>query len=198
MSATRLPTIGAALALLALGWAGTAAAADQTQPAGQGGVLVRGGAPLPEFHLNFAIDDPVRQAAQPPIVGDNLEIALTSPSDGVFHFLFSPRPQFGFGYDRMTASNRGFAGLTWSLFDNDRLFGSVGLAGSYDPGSYNPYDPLRRPLGPPLMVHGALELGYQLGQQHSLSLRLDEGRAPDLRPNGENSDNLSLRYGLKF
>ena len=196
----RLLSAGAALVLVVVGWAAAAAAADQVQvqAAGQDGTLVRGGAPLPEFHLNFMLDDPVRQAAPSPLVGDHLEIALTSPSSGVFHFLFSPRPQFGFGYDQMTASNRGFAGVTWSLFDNDRLFGSVGLAGSYDPGPTSPYDPLRRPLGPPLMVHGALELGYQFGQQHSLSLRFDEGHAPDFRLNGENSDNLSLRYGLKF
>ena len=55
-----------------------------------------------------------------------------------------------------------------------------------------------RPLGPPLMLHGALEFGYHLGEQHSLSLRLDEGRAPEFRLNGETSDNLRLRYGLKF
>jgi len=198
MRAMRFLATGVALALLALGGAGAALAADQAQPLAPGATLVRGGAPLPEFHLNFMIDDPVRQPVEPSLLGDDLEIAMTSPGSGVFHFLFSPRPQFGVGYDRMTASNRGFAGLTWSLFDNDRLFGSIGLAGSYDPGSNSPYDPLHRALGPPLMVHGALEFGYQLGQQHSLSLRLDEGHAPDFRLGGENSDNLSLRYGLKF
>lgn len=187
-----------ASALLALAAAWPAAAADQTQPlAVDAGSLVRGGAPLPEFYLNFLPNDAVGQALSAHSA-DNLEIALTSPSDGVFHFLFSPRPQWGFGPDRMTGVNRGYAGLTWSLFDNDRLFGSFGLAGTYDPGSNLPYDPLRRQLGPPLMMRGALEFGYQLGDQHSLSLRLDEGRTPDFRLNGESSDNLQLRYGVKF
>jgi len=189
----------AALALLALAAAAPAVAADQTQPVGvDGGALVRGGAPLPEFRLNFLPNDAVGQSLGLPGTAGNLEIALTSPEDGVFHFLFSPRSQWGFGADRMTGVNRGYAGLSWSLFDNDRLFGSVGLAGTYDPGSASPYDPLRRPLGPPLMVRGALEFGYQFGQQHSLSLRFDEGRAPDFRLNGESSDNLQLRYGVKF
>lgn len=199
LSSRLLACCGAA-ALLALAAAGPAVAADQTQPLADGGsALVRGGAPLPEFHLNFLPDDAVGQALSWSGSNENLEIALTSPESGVFHFLFSPRSQWGFGPDRMTGVNRGYAGLTWSLFDNDRLFGSVGLAGTYDPGSTSPYDPLsRHPLGPPLMMRGALEFGYQFGDQHSLSLRLDEGRAPDFRFGGESTDNLQLRYGVKF
>jgi len=188
-----------AAALLALAAAAPVAAADQTQPfGGDNGTLVRGGAPLPEFHLNLLPDDSVSRGPSPSGGADNLDISLTSPGTGVFHFLFSPRPQFGFGLDRMTGVNRGFAGLTWNLFDNDRLFGSVGLGGTYDPGATTPFDTLHRPLGPPLMMRGALEFGYQFGGQHSISLRLDEGRAADLRLNGENSDNLQLRYGVKF
>ncbi len=187
------------MALLALAALAPAAAADQVQPlGGDGGTLVRGGAPLPEFHLNFLSDGPVRQALTPAASADNLEIALTSPGSGVFHFLFSPRSQLGFGFDQMTGVNRGYAGVTWNLFDNNRLFGSVGIGGTYDPGSNNPFDTLRRPLGPPLMMRGALEFGYQFGDQHSLSLRVDEGRAVDLRLNAESSDNLQLRYGVKF
>lgn len=190
---------GGALALAALVIAAPASAAEQVQPlAVNGGALVRGGAPLPEFHLNFMLDDPGHQARAPLDGADDLEIALTSPNTGVFHFLFSPRPQLGFGYDRLTGGNRGYAGLTWSLFDSNSLFGSVGLAGSFDPGSSAPNDAPRRLVGPPLMLHGAIELGYRLGEQHSLSLRLDEGRAPELRLNSETTDNLRLRYGLKF
>lgn len=186
--------------MLALSLAPTGTAwADPTSPiAGSTSALVRGGAPLPEFHLNFLGNVAGSQALAPIGADDNLEIALTSPNQGVLHFLFSPRPQFGFGYDRLTATNRGYAGLTWNLFDSDHLFGSIGLAGSYDAGD-GPYDPLRRDFGPSLLLHGALEFGYQLGEQHSLSLRLDEGRAPELRLNTpESSDNLQLRYGLKF
>jgi hypothetical protein len=199
ISRSRLIVYSSASALLALAAAAPAAAADLTQPLSvDTGGLVRGGAPLPEFHLNFLPNDAVGQALSLPGRANDLDVALTSPQDGVFHFLFSPRPQWGFGPDRMTGVNRGYAGLTWSLFDNDRLFGSFGLAGTYDPGQTTPYDPLRRALGPPLMMRGALEFGYQFGDQHSLSLRLDEGRGTDFRLNSENSDNLQLRYGLKF
>jgi len=197
-STARLLSCGA-LALALLGVGGPGFAAEQTQPlAVTGGALVRGGAPMPEFHLNFLLDDPGRQALKPPGGSDDLEIALTSPNTGVFHFLFSPRPQFGFGHDRATGANRGYAGVTWNLFDSESVFGNFGLAGTYDPGSGAPNDVLRRPLGAPLMLHGALELGYHLSDQHSLSLRLDEGRSPELRLNAESSDNLRLRYGLKF
>ncbi len=187
-----------ALALAATLAAGPALAGGETQRLSLGsGALVRGDSPLPEFHLGFLLDDPARQAAVPPGSTGNLEIALTAPDNSVFRFLFSPRPEFGLSLDKTTGANRGYAGLTWKLFDTDTLFGNVGLAGTYDPGTGAPYDPLRR-LGPPLMLHGAIELGYHLGDQHTLSLSLDQGRAPDLRLNGEMTDNLRLRYGLKF
>jgi hypothetical protein len=174
-------------------WAG-----GQVQPlTGSGDTLVPGSAPLPEFRLDFILDDAARRNLTPGGTGDNLEISLTSPDNGVFRFLFSPRPQFGFNLDP-TTGNRGYAGLTWNLFDGNHLFGNFGLAGSYsDSNAAN--DPLHRPLGPPLMFHGALELGYHFGAQHSLSLSVDQGRVPGVGGLGaETSDNLRLRYGLRF
>jgi hypothetical protein len=189
--------VAAAAALAAVPGTRPAWAGGQTQPlAGSGDTLVPGSAPLPEFHLDFILDDPAGHSVATPGNSGNLEIALTSPDSGVFRFLFSPRPQFGLNLDR-TAGNRGYAGLTWNLFDGSHLFGNFGLAGSYaDPGA--PNDPLHRPLGPPLMLQGALELGYHIGTQHSLSLSLDQGRAPAAGLGGETSDNLRLRYGLRF
>jgi hypothetical protein len=189
-----------ALALAAVLGGAPAYAGGQTQQLTIiGGPMAPGAAAPPDFHLDFLLEDPARSALRGPGSNStNLEITLTSPNNDAFHFLFSPRPQFGFGVDKTTGANRGYAGLTWNLFDSDTVFGNLGLVGTYDPGSTSPYDPQRRPLGPPLMLHGALEFGYHLGEQHSLSLRLDEGRAPELRLNGETSDNLRLRYGLKF
>ena len=87
----RLFAAGTALALLALGLGGPAMAADQTQSlAVPGSALVRGGAPLPEYHLNFLPGDSGGPLLQLPGMNDNLEIALSSPGTGVFHFLFSP------------------------------------------------------------------------------------------------------------
>lgn len=183
--------------------AGVAAAAGPALAGGQtsqlsftGDALVRG-AGLPEFHLDYLLNDPARRGGAQPLGSDNLEIALTSPDIGVFRFLFSPRPQFGLSLDK-GAGNRGYAGLTWNLFDSGSVFGNVGFAGSYDPGTGLPSDTLHRPLTSSVMLHGALELGYHIGARHSLSLSLDQGRSPELRLNAETTDNLRLRYGLKF
>jgi hypothetical protein len=186
-----------AVALVALAAAAPAWAGGQTQPLqGSGGTLVPGAAPLPEFRLDFILDDPTRAGLGAQGNGGNLEIAMTSPNSGIFRFLFSPRPQIGFNLDHATG-NRGYAGLTWNLFDSTHLFGNFGVAGSYaDPGA--PNDPLHRPLGPPIMLHGAVELGYHFGAQHSLSLSIDQGRTPGASLSGETSDNLRLRYGLRF
>ncbi len=196
-SSRALLRAAAGLAVVA-GAAGPALAGGQTtQLTFTGDALVRGAAGLPEFHLDYLLNDPVRRGAPPQLGSDNLEIALTSPDVGVFRFLFSPRPQFGLSLDKVVG-NRGYAGLTWNLFDSASVFGNVGFAGSYDPRTGAPGDPLHRSLTPPLMVHGALELGYHIGAQHSLSLSLDQGRSPELRLNAETTDNLRLRYGLKF
>ena len=184
-------------------FAGIVASAAPALAGGQSKALTltesppRGVVEQPELHLDYLLNDPTRRGAAPSLGSDNLEIALSSPDSGVFRFLFSPRPQFGLSLDKVTGS-RGYAGLTWNLFDSDSLFGNVGLAGSYDPGAGAPNDPLGRTLGPSLTLHGALELGYHIGARHSLSLSLDQGRTPDLKLNAETTDNLRLRYGLKF
>lgn len=194
------PWRAAALALSFIAGTLPALAADQTQP-----LTLSFGAPLPEaaaapsFHFDFLLDDPARTALLPPGSTSNLEISLTSPNNSVFHFLFSPRPQFGFANDGVAGVNRTYAGLSWNLFNSSGLYGNLGLGGTYDTTGSAPNDPLRRPLGAPIMLHGGLELGYHFGEQHSLSLRLDEGVAPPFRLNsGETSDNFRLRYGLKF
>jgi hypothetical protein len=188
---------GAAMFAGAAAMAGPALAGGQTKSIALTEAPARSVAEQPEFHLDYLLNDPTRRGAASALGSDNLEIALTSPDSGVFRFLFSPRPQFGLNLDKVTG-NRGYAGLTWNLFDSDSLFGNVGLAGSYDPGAGAPNDPLGRMLGPSLTLHGALELGYHIGARHSLSLSLDQGRTPDLKLNSETTDNLRLRYGLKF
>lgn len=188
---------GVAAAALALLAAPAFAAGQVTTLSVNGGALVRGAAPLPEFQLDFLRNEPGRDALEPPGSTEDFEISLTSPDNSVFHFLFSPRPQFGLGLDKL-GGNRGYAGLTWNLFDTNAIFGNFALAGSYAQTSGAPNDPLPRPFGSPLMLHGALEFGYHIGDQHSLSLSIDEGRGPDLRGGTETIDNLRLRYGLKF
>jgi len=183
----------AALATALVVSTGAAFAGGQTQSINLGGTLQRGGAPLPEFHLDFLPSTP----PAPALGGSgNLEIALASPDASGFSFLFSPRPQFGFGFDRATGTNRAYAGLTWNLFDSSTVFSNIGVAGSSDVGAAA-NEPPRRFFGPPLMLHGALQFGYHLGEQQSLSLSLTQEHAPELR-GGEASDNLRLRYGLKF
>jgi len=154
--------------------------------------LVPGGFPLPEFYLNF----PDRLAEPLPTGPADLRISLTSPDQSVLQFLFSPRPQFAIATDRGTGTSRSSIGLSWNLFDNDGFFGSFGLAGSFTRTGVD--DIYRRYFGPPLALHGRVEFGYQLGNQHSLTLSLDHATAPDLFGERNDLNNFQLRYGLKF
>ncbi|HUK60390.1 MAG TPA: PilZ domain-containing protein [Stellaceae bacterium] len=161
--------------------------------AGSSGMLVPGGAPLPEFRLDFPnlLLDPIG----PPATHD-LQISVDSPDRGVFSFLFSPRSRFGLAQDPTTGTSRSYAGLTWNLFDHAGFFGNLSIAGSVTrPG---PEEMYRRYLGPTVGLHQEFELGYQLGDRHSLTLSLDHETSPDPFAERSELDNLRLRYGLKF
>jgi len=203
--ATRFRGLGAGfgIALTALvGHAGSVAAAGQSTflALDLGNGLVPGAATVPQFHMDFLLDDVVRLSGVPTGSTQDLEISLTSPDTGVFRFLFSPRAQFGVGSDPLSGVNRAYAGLTWNLFNRDSMYGNLGLAGSFDPSSSGyDTDPLHRTVLAPLMFHGAVEFGYRIDQKNTLSLSLDQGVAAISRgPGPESIDNISLRYGLKF
>lgn len=160
------------------------------------------GAPLPDsdsasaFHMNFLLDDARRMSATPLGSTRDLEISLTAPNNSVFRFMFSPRAQFGVGYDPLSGTNRAYAGLTWQLFNFKSLYGNFGVASSFDPGVGGVE--ARRDEAP-LTFHGALEFGYRLDQQNSLQFAIDQSVAPSSHGVGaEPADNFLLRFGTKF
>jgi hypothetical protein len=182
----------AGLLFAAPAWAGGPAPATATN----GGDLVRGGAPIPDFHVDLAAPGLVLGEPRPTTDAGHLEISLGAPDSGVLSFLFSPRPQFGASLDRTTGTSRSYLGLNWDVFRGEGFYGSLGIAGSLTrPGAE---EPSRSLLGPPVALHGTLELGYRLGEQHSLSLSLDHARAPDLAGGGDVGDRLRLGYGFRF
>jgi len=189
--------LAATAAILAIAAAGPALAGGPVSAVSTNGVgLVRGGAPLPDFQIDFLSDLGTSPLALPRANTGDLDIALTSPDHSVLHFLFSPRPQFGFSLDKDTGTTRGYAGLSWNVFGFSGISGNLGLAGSVTQSG--PEDPNRRLLGPPLALHSTFELGYQFGSQDSLSLSLDHATTPDFLNEHGDINNIHLRYGLHF
>lgn len=190
----REKALGAAVLAAAAFWAASAYAAVTTPLPAGGGTLVPGGAPLPQFRLNF----PDLLSAAPAVSGaaEDLQISLTSPDRSVLHFLFSPRSQFMVNTDRDTGTRSSYAGLSWSLFDTDGFYGNLGLAGSYT--RFGAEEMYRRYLGPPLALHQTFELGYELGGPHSLWLSVDHATTPDFLNDRSELNNFRLNYGLKF
>lgn len=154
-----------------------------------GSGLVRGGASLPRFGAGFSIDSSTFSPA--PAGKDNLEISLTSPDHSVLRFLFSPRVLSGetHGFGPTVTGN--YVGLAWSVFDNDRLFGTIALTGSVNRQALD--SPVPRLYGPLLSLHSTVELGYAFNAQQSLSLSLDHST-----PTPFAGDYLRLRYGYHF
>lgn len=164
-------------------------------PMSNGGLLVRGGAPLPDFQISFLDNLMGSPLSLPGGSTGGFTIALRSPDQGVLHMLFSPRPQFGISLDRDTGTSRSFAGFAWNVFDIYGVSGNLGLAGSLT--QIGAEDPNRHLWGPSLALHGTLEFGYRIDDQNSLSLSLDHVTTPDLF-NERTDNNISLRYGLHF
>jgi len=192
-SGARRSTLGALVgAALLLAAQHALAAATVTSP---GGMLVPGGAPPLEFHLNFPnmLGEPV--GLPKPDDGD-LQISLTSPDKSVLQFLFSPRSQFGVATDNETGTSRSYAGLSWNLFDNGAFFSTLGVSGSLT--RFGAEDMNRRLLGAPLALHSTFEFGYQISDQHSLTLSLEHASTPDFLNDRNELNNFRLRYGLKF
>ncbi len=155
--------------------------------------LVRGGAPLPEFHLNLPNLTP------PAGTADDFEIALTPPgSKSPFNFIFSPRPESALELDPASNTARNVAGLSWDLFSRDRFHGGFGLSSSVmSPGT----DPMHAALagGAPVSLRGTLSLGYDISNSQSLMLSFDRTRTPEFSTeHGEFGDNFRLGYGIKF
>jgi hypothetical protein len=164
---------------------------------GNTGSLLPGPDNASSFHMDFLLDDTRRMTDTPLGTTRDLEISLTAPNNSVFRFLFSPRPQFGIGYDPISGTNRAYAGMTWDLFSANSWFGHFGLASSFDPGIGGP--DTRRFDEAPLMFHGAVEFGYRFDQSNALLFAIDQGVAPYARGMGVGPiDNFTLRYGTKF
>ena len=107
----------------------------------------------------------------------------------MLQFLFSPRSQFGIATDPDTGTSRSYAGLSWNLFENNGFFGNLRPRRQLRRGS-GAEEMDRRALGPPLALHSTFEFGYQLGDQHSLTLSLDHATTPDFLTERNELDNF--------
>jgi hypothetical protein len=179
-----------------IGLAALAALIATAMPARADGALVPGAAPLPEFRINFPDLVPAPIGPPPP---SDLSISVTSRDHSVIHFLFSPRSEFGTATDLQTGTMRSYAGVSWNLFDKGGFYGNLGFAGAVtQPGLEDTLARNWRYFGPPLALHSTFEIGYQLGDGHSLTLSLDRASEPSMLSDRYELDNFTLRYGLKF
>lgn len=158
--------------------------------------LKRGNAPMPEFRLGSVLQDFGTSGFRRGIIPESdLMLDFALPDNGG-RMLFSPRPQIGLDTSR-DGGKRAYVGLTWGVFDSGALYGHVGIAGSYS-GSILNTDPRRQGLGPPLLLHGAFELGYRFADRQSLSLSIDQATAPAIGEKFDSFESLRVRYGYRF
>lgn len=174
-----------------------AARADGAAPQSfSGGLkLVWGAMPVPDFSgahpigSGFLVDPP-----------PGFAMALTMPDAPDRVFMFSPRlPQLLPDSTTPVLGQRTYLGFTFDLGQQSGLYGSLGLGGSVATSSGLTFDDLARTHpSASLLLHGGLEFGYRPDANNSVSLSLDQAKAPDIFDHSDSVSSVRLRYGFKF
>ena len=157
--------------------------------------LVWGALPVPDFSGTPSIG-PGRLVDPPP----GFAIMLTMPAAPDQEFMFSPRlPQLLPDSTTSSLGQRAYLGFSFDMGQKTGFYGSLGLGGSIASAGGSGFDELARPHPTSsLLLHGGLEFGYRPDPQNSVSLSLDQAKAPDFLDHGDSVSSVRLRYGLKF
>jgi lipid A 3-O-deacylase len=133
----------------------------------------------------------------------NVEILFVSPD--FLKVLWSPRPHIGASFNTSSSNtDQVYGGLTWEWIPIDWLFLDFSLGLSGHNGRLN-NDGVeadagrRREFGCRVLARESIELGFILGDRHSLSAVWDHiSHAGFCDDENEGMDNAGIRYGYRF
>jgi lipid A 3-O-deacylase len=128
----------------------------------------------------------------------NGEVLFTSPD--VLHFLWSPRPHFGFSANTQGGISQVYAGLSWEFRLWSGLFAGFSLGGAIQTGPLHNdiYPQTFKAFGSRGVFRESIEIGWRFDDHHSLSLMLDHiSNARLARPN-PGLETFGVRYGYRF
>lgn len=126
----------------------------------------------------------------------NAEIQFVSPQ--FLRWALMPRPHVGAHVNLWGDTSQFYAGLTWTIPLGERFFMDVFGGGALHTGRLRSTDPDRLSLGSRGLFRVGLEIGWQLGDGHSISVMYDHvSNARLARPNN-GLDTAGIRYGIRF
>ncbi|MDH5749159.1 MAG: acyloxyacyl hydrolase [Rhodospirillales bacterium] len=139
-------------------------------------------------------------------VDANLEVLFNSPDWWIFKALWEPRPHIGTSFNTsLTNTDQIYAGLTWEWSPVSWFFVDLGLGLTVHNGMLDNsmithksrYD--RREFGCRVLFREALDIGWRITPNHSLSLMWSHISHGGLcHEENEGMDNAGIRYGYRF
>ncbi len=128
----------------------------------------------------------------------NFEIRFLPFSGWLWDFLHSPEPHIGVHFNTEGYTNQIFFGGTW-MFDFDgKFFAGGGLSLSIHDGETETDRLDRKELGLSVLFRESAEVGYRVGQHHSISLHLDHISNAGIGIHNEGLDTFGLRYTYRI
>ena len=129
-------------------------------------------------------------------VDANVELLFTSPS--FLKVLWSPRPHIGGNINSKGDTSQVYFGLSWEWDFWRNMFGGFSLGGAWHDGETTNAPLDRKELGCSVLFRESVELGFRIGERHSLSAFLDHISNAKLCSTNEGLENVGMRYGYKF
>lgn len=113
-------------------------------------------------------------------------------SDSLRQFVFNPRPHLGFSFNpSLGGVSQAYAGLTWDLKLNEKLFFEASLGGTVHDGATESY-------GCSVMFRESASFGVNLTQSTRLMATVDHSSNGGLCDPNKGLTNAGLRLGYRF
>ena len=116
----------------------------------------------------------------------------------IWEFLQSPRPFIGANINTSGETSALDFGLNWDWDPWRQTFFSFAFGGAAHTGKTETLRLDRKELGSRVLFYLAVELGYRITPNHSVSFRLDHMSNAGLVDNNEGLDTVGLIYGYHF
>jgi lipid A 3-O-deacylase len=179
--------LGAALAIIAGVWTGTAIAADGVFDEVKVGVLAHDVA-FGGHHKENGYDI-------------NGELLFVSPD--FLQWAFAPRPHVGLSINTDGNTDQVYGGLTWTVYGRKGIFANDGntfvnfaFGGAVHDGWLQTYDGPRKELGSRILFRESLEVGYWILSNTNVSVYLDHISNAGLADQNDGLTNIGMRVGF--
>lgn len=128
----------------------------------------------------------------------SLEAKFRTPPGRFWEAIGSPRPHLGGLKNLGDDTNQVYGGLTYRWWPFERQFLDVSGGAAWHDGELETDDPEKRSLGRRVLFRAALEYGYQVTDEHGVSLAYDHISNGFRSGSNQGLDTLGLRYSYNM